>query len=401
MKKNNQSESIIQTIQQNFSAIFLQEIEHLYFAPGRVNLIGEHTDYNGGNVFPCALELGIYAGVRKRADDRLRLYSENSATPVFDFPINDLHYEAKDSWTNYPKGVFHVLQDQIRSYPHGLDIYYLGDIPSSSGLSSSAAMEVLTATIINDIYQLGLDGVAIAKLTQRAENEFVGVQCGILDQFAVAMGKPNSAILLDTNTLNYSYVPLQLGDYRIVIANTNKRRGLEDSKYNERRSECEEALKRLQNKLSIRSLGELTESEFDENKYLINDPTLIKRARHAVYENQRTLKAYEALQQNDILLFGKLMNDSHTSLRDDYEVTGVELDTLAQLAQDFPGVAGGRMTGAGFGGCTVNLVKRDKVDEFITTIGASYKKIIGYPADFYVTNPSGGPKKFFSTNLKL
>lgn len=376
-----------------FEKVFDAKPEHLYFAPGRVNLIGEHTDYNGGNVFPCALELGIYAGVRKRQDSGLRLYSQNSATPVYEFDINELSYRQSDSWTNYPKGVFHVIGTQEGPYPFGLDIYYLGDIPSSSGLSSSAAIEVLTATVINDIYGLGLSGIDIAKLSQRAENTFVGVQCGILDQFAVAMGKPDSAILLDTNTLSYSYVPLLLGDYRIVIANTNKKRGLEDSKYNERRSECETALKYLQSELSITSLGELSAEEFEEHCSLIPDETLKKRARHAVYENLRTLKAFDALKKNDITLFGKLMNESHLSLRDDYEVTGKELDTLAELAWKFEGTAGARMTGAGFGGCTVNLVKSDRIAEFIETVGSSYSRIIGLDADFYVTSPSGGPQK--------
>lgn len=393
MKNQQRTGSMKEEIFSGFTQVFDAKPEHLYFAPGRVNLIGEHTDYNGGNVFPCALVLGIYAGVRKRKDQKLRLFSQNSATPVYEFDINHLSYQAKDSWTNYPKGVFKVIGDQEKAYPFGLDIYYLGDIPSSSGLSSSAAIEVLTATIINDIYALGLGGVEIAKLTQKAENTFVGVQCGILDQFAVAMGRPSSAILLDTNTLNYSYVPLMLGDYRIVIANTNKRRGLEDSKYNERRSECESALRQLQKQLSISSLGELSAEEFEAHSHLIENETLLQRARHAVYENLRTLEAFEALKKNDITLFGKLMNASHASLRDDYEVTGKELDTLAELARNFSGTAGARMTGAGFGGCTVNLVLNDRIEDFIETVGASYRKIIGYAADFYVTRPSGGPRK--------
>lgn len=395
MKNNQPSHPIVTAIQEDFTKIFHREAEHLYFAPGRVNLIGEHTDYNGGHVFPCALQLGIYAGVSKRSDSLLRLYSKNSATPIFEFSINDLSYASGDSWTNYPKGVFHLIQEIYGIYPFGLDIYYWGDIPSSSGLSSSAAIEVLTATIINDVYRYDMDGIEIAKITQKAENIFVGVQCGILDQFAVAMGKEDSAILLDTNTLKYSYVPLHLGDYCIVIANTNKKRGLEDSKYNERRAQCEKALSILQAHTDIRALGELTEEAFDALSHHIEDPVLLRRARHAVYENRRTLRAYRALEQNDILQFGQLMNESHASLRDDYEVTGRELDTLAKLAQDFHGTAGARMTGAGFGGCTVNLVKKSTVEEFISVVGDAYQKTIGYAADFYVTEPSGGPRKYF------
>lgn len=395
MKNNTHSNEMITTIQEDFSKIFDHPLEHMYFAPGRVNLIGEHTDYNGGHVFPCALQLGIYAGVRKREDNLLRLYSRNSGTAIFEFDINELFYNSADSWSNYPKGVFHLIYEVYGLYPFGLDIYYLGDIPSSSGLSSSAAIEVLTATIINDIYHYEMDGIEIAQITQKAENIFVGVQCGILDQFAVSMGKEASAILLDTNTLKYSYVPLQLGNYRIVIANTNKKRGLGDSKYNERRFQCEQALNILRRKVDIQTLGELSTEQFDELSDLIKDSVLRKRARHAVYENERTLKAYDALQKNDLQQFGLLMNQSHASLRDDYEVTGKELDTLAQLAQDFHATAGSRMTGAGFGGCTVSLVETSAIAQFIASVGEAYQKIIGYAADFYVTEPSGGPKKFF------
>ncbi|TAH64318.1 MAG: galactokinase, partial [Anaerolineaceae bacterium] len=344
----------------------------LYFAPGRVNLIGEHTDYNGGHVFPCALEIGTYGAVRLRDDKSLRFYSMNFPeigviTSSLDAILSgeELIYHRKDEWADYPKGVLWAFAQHpyLKKYidnkdgqyliDRGMDIIYYGDIPNGSGLSSSASLEVLTGYIIKDLFNLDISLKEIALLSQYAENEYVGVNCGIMDQFAVAMGKKNHAILLDTSTLEYEYAPLNLGKSKIVIANSNKRRGLNESKYNERRSECEEALRRLQTVINIDTLGDLTKEEFEVNKGVINDDTLIIRARHAVYENQRTIEAIKALKSDDLQSFGKLMNESHISLRDDYEVTGDQLDALAEAAWKQDGVIGARMTGAGFGGCTV------------------------------------------------
>ena len=359
----------------------------VFFSPGRVNLIGEHTDYNGGNVFPCALSFGTYGAIDLRDDKTVRMYSDNfKDLGIITFNIDELVNDEKHDWANYPKGVIDVLKKHGYNVDCGFDMVVFGNIPNGAGLSSSASLELLMAVMANDLFNFNIDRVELVKYCQEAENKFIGVNCGIMDQFAIGMGKENSAILLDCNTLNYSYSSVDLKEEVIIIANTNKRRGLADSKYNERRSECESALVELQSKLNIKSLGELTEEEFENNKYLIKDEIRVKRARHAVYENQRTLKAVKALENNDIETFGKLMNDSHTSLRDDYEVTGKELDTLVELAWKHEGTIGSRMTGAGFGGCTVSIVKRSLGEDFINTVSKGYKEIIGYDADFYVAN---------------
>lgn len=359
----------------------------VFFSPGRVNLIGEHTDYNGGNVFPCALSFGTYGAIGLRDDKTVRMYSDNfKDLGIITFNIDELVNDEKHDWANYPKGVIDVLKKHGYNVDCGFDMVVFGNIPNGAGLSSSASLELLMAVMANDLFNFNIDRVELVKYCQEAENKFIGVNCGIMDQFAIGMGKENSAILLDCNTLNYSYSSVDLKEEVIIIANTNKRRGLADSKYNERRSECESALVELQSKLNIKSLGELTEEEFENNKYLIKDEIRVKRARHAVYENQRTLKAVKALENNDIETFGKLMNDSHTSLRDDYEVTGKELDTLVELAWKHEGTIGSRMTGAGFGGCTVSIVKRSLGEDFINTVSKGYKEIIGYDADFYVAN---------------
>lgn len=366
----------------------------VFFSPGRVNLIGEHTDYNGGNVFPCALSFGTYGAIALRNDKTVRMYSDNfKDLGIITFNIDELVNDEKHDWANYPKGVIDVMRKHGYNVESGFDMVVFGNIPNGAGLSSSASIELLMAVIANDLFNFNLDRVELVKYCQEAENKFIGVNCGIMDQFAIGMGKENSAILLDCNTLNYSYSPVDLKEEVIIIANTNKRRGLADSKYNERRSECEKALEELQTKLNIKSLGELTEEEFENNKDLIKDEIRVKRARHAVYENQRTLKAVKALENNDIQTFGKLMNESHTSLRDDYEVTGKELDTLVELAWKHEGTIGARMTGAGFGGCTVSIVKRSLGEDFINTVGKGYKEIIGYDADFYVANIGNGTRE--------
>ena len=381
-------------LEQKFQEVFGTPAEKLFFAPGRVNLIGEHTDYNGGNVFPCAIDKGTYGLVSKRADRKFRMYSENFASlGIMEFTLDELTNDKKHDWANYPKGVIKMFLEAGQKIDAGFDILFSGNIPNGAGLSSSASIEMLTAIVLKDLFQLTIDPVEMAQLGKKTENLFIGVNSGIMDQFAVAMGKKDHAILLDCNTLKYDYVPVVLKDEVIVIANTNKRRGLADSKYNERRAECDEALAELQTKLPIKALGELSIEDFEANKDLIKSPIRQKRAKHAVYENQRTLKAQKELSAGNLAEFGKLMNQSHISLRDDYEVTGVELDTLAALAWEQPGVVGSRMTGAGFGGCTVSIVKKDKVDDFIKNVGEAYKNKIGYAADFYIASVSDGAKK--------
>ena len=381
-------------LEQKFQEVFGAPAEKQFFAPGRVNLIGEHTDYNGGNVFPCAIDKGTYGLVKKRNDRKFRMYSENFANlGIMEFTLDELTNEKKHDWANYPKGVIKMFLEAGQKIDSGFDILFSGNIPNGAGLSSSASIEMLTAIVLKDLFHLSIDPVEMAQLGKKTENLFIGVNSGIMDQFAVAMGKKDNAILLDCNTLKYDYVPVVLKDEVIVIANTNKRRGLADSKYNERRAECDEALAELQTKLPIKALGELSIEQFEANKDLIKSPVRQKRAKHAVYENQRTLKAQKELSAGNLAEFGKLMNQSHISLRDDYEVTGVELDTLAALAWEQPGVVGSRMTGAGFGGCTVSIVKKDKVDDFIKNVGEAYKNKIGYAADFYIASVSDGAKK--------
>ena len=365
-----------------------------YFAPGRVNLIGEHTDYNGGHVFPCALTMGTYAVARKRNDNKIRLYSMNFENlGILESTIDDLKYNKSENWINYPKSMIWAMKEEGFNIDKGFDIVYLGTIPNGAGLSSSASIEVLTGFVLKDLFNLDVDMTKIALLGQKAENKYIGVNCGIMDQFIIANGKKDCAVFLDTSNLKYEYAPVKLEDAKIVIMNTNKKRGLGDSKYNERRAECEEALKELQQKLNIKSLGELTEEEFEKNKDLIKSETRQKRAKHAVYENQRTIKAVKALKENKIDLFGELMIASHNSLRDDYEVTGKELDTLVEESLKQDGVIGARMTGAGFGGCAVSIVKSHKVDDFIKNVGKSYKDKIGYEADFYAVEIGDGPRK--------
>lgn len=363
-----------------------------YFAPGRVNLIGEHTDYNGGHVFPCALTIGTYAIVRRREDRNFRFYSTNfESLGVIEASLDNLKYDKALDWTNYPLGVVWAFIEKGYPVDCGFDMLLFGNIPNGSGLSSSASVEVVTGVALRDLF--GYDDISmidIALFGQYSENNFNGVNCGIMDQFAIAMGKKDQAIFLDTSDLSYTYAPIKLADEKIVIACSNKKRGLGDSKYNERRAECEEALAELQTKLDIKALGELSEEEFEANKDLIKSEVRQRRAKHAVYENQRTLKAVDALKAGNLEEFGKLMNASHVSLRDDYEVTGIELDTLVENAWEQEGVIGSRMTGAGFGGCTVSIVKTDCVDKFIENVGKAYLEKIGYAADFYVVEIGDG-----------
>lgn len=376
-----------------FEEIFgLTQDVKVYFAPGRVNMIGEHTDYNGGHVFPCALTIGTYAVARKRDDDTCRFYSMNfEELGILESSVEGLKYEKEADWTNYPKGVMWAFGEKGHPVLKGMDLLLYGNIPNGSGLSSSASVEVLTGYILRDFFNFDVSNQDLALYGQYAENHFNGVNCGIMDQFSIAMGKKDHAIFLDTADLSYEYAPIVLQGYKIVIAGSNKKRGLGDSKYNERRSECETALSELQQVVGIQSLGDLTEEMFETYKSAIKDEIRIKRAKHAVYENQRTIRAVAALKRNDLAEFGKLMNASHVSLRDDYEVTGIELDTLVEEAWKLDGVIGSRMTGAGFGGCTVSIVKDEAVESFIQKVGAAYEQKIGYAADFYVVEIGDGP----------
>lgn len=364
----------------------------VFFAPGRVNLIGEHTDYNAGHVFPCALTIGTYGVARVRNDRKLRFYSMNfEKLGVIESSIDGLKPEKEADWTNYPKGVMWAFLEKGFAIPNGMDILLNGNIPNGSGLSSSASVEVLTGYILREFFGFEVSNQDLALIGQYSENKFNGVNCGIMDQFAIAMGKKDHAIFLDTADLSYTYAPVKLQGAKLVIACSNKKRGLGDSKYNERRDECETALAELQKVIDIAGLGDLTEEQFEANKSAIKDPVRVKRARHAVYENQRTIQAVAALQADDIVRFGQLMNASHASLRDDYEVTGIELDTLVEEAWKIEGVIGSRMTGAGFGGCTVSLVKDEAIDSFIEKVGEAYLAKIGYRADFYVVEIGDGP----------
>ena len=366
----------------------------VYFAPGRVNLIGEHTDYNGGHVFPCALTIGTYGVARKREDKVLRFYSMNfEHLGVIESSVEGLKPEKEANWTNYPKGVMWAFGEKGMEVTNGMDLMLFGNIPNGSGLSSSASVEVLTGYILRDMYGFEVTNQDLALIGQFSENNFNGVNCGIMDQFAIAMGKKDNAIFLDTATMEFEYAPICLKGAKVVISCSNKKRGLGDSKYNERRSECETALAELQQVIGINTLGDLTEEQFELYKSAIKDEVRVKRARHAVYENQRTMKAVAALKANDIAEFGRLMNASHVSLRDDYEVTGIELDTLVEEAWKVDGVVGSRMTGAGFGGCTVSIVKDEAIEAFKEQVGEAYKKTIGYAADFYVVEIGDGPKE--------
>lgn len=382
---------------------FIQKFQELYgkgsgirayFAPGRVNLIGEHTDYNGGHVFPCALTLGTYGIVRDREDRKLRFYSMNfESLGIIETSLDDLVPDEAANWTNYPKGVMWAFEKRGYKLAHGMDILIYGNIPSGSGLSSSASLEVLTGLMLKDTFGFeNLTMVEVALIGQDAENNFNGCNCGIMDQFASAMGKKDHAIFLDTNTLNYEYAPVILKDAKIVITNSKVKHSLVDSAYNDRRNECETALKELQEELPIHSLGELTQEEFELHKEAIKDPVRQRRAKHAVYENQRTIRAVEALRENDVELFGRLMNESHQSLKEDYQVSCREIDILVDMAQAMPGVLGSRITGGGFGGCTVSIVRNDAVDGFISQIGKTYQEKVGHEAEFYVVDIGDGAK---------
>lgn len=387
---------MIKGLIEDFKTLYKYEGEvKVFFSPGRVNLIGEHTDYNGGFVFPCALDFGTYAVAVKRNDNIFRMYSKNFENlGIIEFSLDRLINEPQDDWANYPKGVIKTFLEAGFDINSGFDVLFYGNIPNGAGLSSSASIELATSVILKDLFNLDVDMVSMVKLSQKAENKFIGVNCGIMDQFAIGMGKKDNAILLDCNTLNYQYAPVVLNGASIVIANTNKKRGLADSKYNERRGSCEAAVKVLnENGIDIKYLGELSVERFNEIKHLITDEEQLKRATHAVTENERTKVAVEKLNAGDIEAFGQLMNQSHISLRDDYEVTGFELDSLVEAAWEAEGVIGARMTGAGFGGCTVSIVKDEFIESFKKSVGEKYTAKTGLVADFYVAKIGDGSRK--------
>lgn len=379
-------------LKENFEKSFLCGDERLeyFFAPGRINLIGEHIDYNGGYVFPAALTIGIYSAVRRREDSVIRLIS-SKATGMVEFTISkNLEYDDKDGWGNYPKGIVKYLVSEGYDLK-GCDVYFETTLPDASGLSSSAALEVLMGYIM--LYPLlgeNVDMVWLSKVSQKVENEFIKVNCGIMDQFSVAAGKKDNAMLLDCSTIEYKYVPFSLGDYSLVIMNTNKKRGLADSKYNERRSQCDEALRLIK---MHKDISVLCQATLEDVESYISDPIIKKRAKHAVSENQRVLRAVEVLKEGKIAEFGKLLNASHASLRDDYDVTGLELDTMQEEALKAEGCLGARMTGAGFGGCAISIVENRSVESFISQVGEAYEKATGIKPYFYISEIGDGVKR--------
>lgn len=366
-----------------------------YFSPGRVNLIGEHTDYNGGHVFPCALTLGTYGAARKREDNKIHFYSMNlDSFGVVEASLDDLTNKKEYNWANYPLGVVWAFKEKGHTITSGFDMVIWGNIPNGSGLSSSASLEVLTGVILTGLFEIkDLSMTDLALIGQYSENNFNGCNCGIMDQFAVAMGKKDHAIFLDTSDLSYEYAPCVLDGAKIVITNSKVKHSLVDSAYNDRRNECAAALKALQSELDIQALGDLTPEEFEAHKSLIKDEIQLQRAKHAVYENQRTIDAVTALKAGDIESFGKLMNQSHISLRDDYDVSCEEIDILVDLAWKIPGVLGSRITGGGFGGCTVSIVKDESIDTFIETIGKTYLEKVGHEAEFYTVDIGDGASR--------
>ena len=382
-----------ETVLKKFEEVFGDsEGVKVFFAPGRVNLIGEHTDYNGGHVFPCALTIGTYMAVKKRDDRKLRFYSMNfDHLGVIESSIEGLKPEKEADWTNYPKGVMWAFEKRGMKMDCGLDIVLNGNIPNGSGLSSSASLEVVTGFMLRDLFGFDVTNVELAQIGQYSENNFNGMNCGIMDQFASAMGKKDNAIFLDTADLSYEYAPINLAGAKIVVTNSKVKHSLVNSEYNTRRSECETALAELQAVTDIKGLGDLTEEEFEALKSAIKDETRVKRAKHAVYENRRTIRAVEALKNNDLETFGKLMNASHVSLRDDYAVSCSEIDVLVDAAWKVEGVIGSRITGGGFGGCTVSIVKDEAIEAFKEQVGKAYQEQVGKTPEFYVVEIGNGP----------
>ncbi|MBQ3791081.1 MAG: galactokinase [Lachnospiraceae bacterium] len=395
MNREKTEQEIREDLRKQFAALYGDaEGVRFFFAPGRVNLIGEHTDYNGGHVFPCALTIGTYAAARKREDDKIRFFSMNGKGNTFtEYRTDDLEPAGKSGWTMYPLGVVWAFAGRGMKLPSGFEMVIYGNIPGGSGLSSSASLEVLTGFVLKSLYGFSVDGVTLAQIGQYSENHYNGMNCGIMDQFASAMGKKDHAIFLDTADLSYTYAPVVLDGMKIVITNSKVKHQLTDSGYNDRRRSCEEALAELQKVVDIRALGDLTPERFEEVKSAIADEDRRRKAKHAVYENARTVRAVEALKEGDIPAFGRLMNESHVSLRDDYDVSCPEVDILAEEAWKIPGVLGARITGGGFGGCTVAIVRNEAVAEYQQTLSRVYRERTGIEAEFYVVDIGDGPRE--------
>lgn len=380
---------------QEFREQFGYDGERVFFSPGRINLIGEHTDYNGGKVFPCAITMGTYGVVKARDDDEVHAFSGNfPEVGTITFDMHDLSFKKEDNWTNYVKGMMKYIQEKTGEFDHGFDLYIYGTIPNGASLSSSASLELLTGVIVRALYDLDIPQLDLVKLGMRTENEFLGLNSGILDQFAVGMAEEGFAMLLDTNTLEYEQVPVDLPHHKIVIMNSMTRRELVDSEYNTRRQQCEAALAQLQEVVDVNSLGELSEETFDQHKHVIDDEVLMKRARHAVYESVRTDRAAEALKAGDLAQFGVYMNESHVSLDEDYEVTVEATDFLSRKAWEEEGVVGARMTGGGFGGCCIAIVENEAVEAFIENMSRKFKEEIGHEAEFYIAETAEGAKEW-------
>ncbi|MEK4084245.1 galactokinase [Psychrobacillus sp. FSL K6-1415] len=365
-----------------------------FFAPGRINLIGEHTDYNGGHVFPASISYGTYAFVQKRDDQLIRFFSLNfPAIGIIECDLADLFFNPAHDWANYPKGMIKYIRENNLEISNGMDILFYGNIPNGAGLSSSASIEMVTGVLLEGLFDIPIDRIDMIKIGQKVENEYIGVNSGIMDQFAIGKGKKNHALLLNCQTLEYEYAPIQLERYVIIVINTNKKRTLVNSKYNERRAQCEKALQDLQTELLIQCLSDLSIEQFEHQKHLIQDDTNRKRAKHVVYENDRTLKTLLLLRQGNLKEFGRLMNESHLSLQNDFEVTGIELDTLLTAAWNQPGILGARMTGAGFGGCAIAIVEKSKIDSFRDNVNKIYTDKIGYEASFYTATIADGARE--------
>ncbi len=357
-------------------------------SPGRVNIIGEHTDYNGGYVFPCTLDFGTYALARKRMDNVIKL-SSKLFDGVVEITTNNLEYDENHNWANYVKG---VIKEFIKAGYGigGFELLIDSNMPLSSGLSSSASLEVLVSKVLSSLFELNVTGVDMAILSQKAENNYMGVNCGIMDQFIIANGEKGKAMLLNCDTLEYKQCKLDLKNYKIVICNTKKPRNLVESKYNERLAECREGFDEFKKYVDISYLAQLTVEQFEEHKHKVKNTTVVKRVEHVVYETKRTLESVKLMESGDLISLGKNITSSHNSLKDLYEVTGVELDTIVKLALEQEGVLGARMTGAGFGGCAISLVREDLVENFIKNVGNEYYKEVNLTAEFYIANIGNG-----------
>lgn len=367
----------------------------IFSSPARINIIGEHIDYNGGMVFPAAINRYLYVAIRKRSDNKI-IYNDVRFPGTFEFDVNDnFSYKKENDYANYLNGILSQLKEKGFSFPCGFEILMASNVPAGGGISSSSALECGFAYAVSETFGFGIDRVEIAKLGQMSEHRFMNVNCGIMDQFIISVGKKNTAVKLNCDTLDYEYAPLDLGDYRFVVMNTNKVRRLADSKYNERRGQCEEALKILQDSgLKISALCQLTPEDWEKSKDAIKDEILLKRAKHCIYENQRVKDAVKVLNEKNLVALGELLNASHKSLKEDYEVTGIELDTLAETSQKQKGCLGARMTGAGFGGCAIALVHKDSIDDFITNVQKIYTETVGYNAGFFACESGDGVKEF-------